>query len=109
MQISKVFSVFLKAVPGYIICQQTQRKRNCYSLKNRLDGKKRFDNLGQEFISYELHSTGDSHQLVSCMSTGENTARWALLYKDTFYRQVVEMYYNATLFSGVMGDGDTVT
>ena len=93
----------------YYLSTDTTQKETVILKKNRLDGKMPFDNLEQEFISQELHSTGDSHQLVSCMSTGENKARWALLYKDTFYRQVVEMYYSATLFSGVMGDGDTVT
>ena len=91
----------------YYLSTDTQQKETV-TLKNRLQGKMRFDNLEQEFISYELHSNTDSQQLVRCMATGENTARWALLYKDTFYRQVAEMYYSASLFSGVMGNGDTV-
>jgi hypothetical protein len=79
------------------------------TIKNKLEGKMRFDNLEQEFISYELHSDKDSIQLIRCMATGENTARWSLLYKDSFYRQVAELYYSSSLFSGIMGNGDTVT
>ncbi len=92
----------------YYLATDTLKKETVV-LKNRMAGKMRFDNLEQEFISYELHSTIDSQQLVRCMATGENTARWALLYKDSIYRQVAEMYYSASLFSGVMGNGDTVT
>ncbi|MFM7765340.1 MAG: hypothetical protein ACKO6I_06725 [Sphingomonadales bacterium] len=83
-------------------------QRETVILKNKQEGKMRFDNLEQEFISYELHSTRDSQQLVRCMATGENTARFALLHKDTFFRQVAEMYYSSSLFSGIMGNGDTV-
>ncbi len=91
----------------YYLAKDTQQKETVV-LKHKLEGKMRFDNLEQEFISYELHSSIDSQQLVRCMATGENTARWALLSKDTFYRQIAEMYYSAALFSGVMGNGDTV-
>ena len=91
----------------YYLSTDTQQKETVL-LKNRLQGKMRFDNLEQEFISYELHSSTDSQQLIRCMATGENTARWAMLYKDTFYRQVAEMYYSSSRFSGVMGNGDTV-
>ena len=102
-----IFSFTEGSTWTYYLSTDTSKKETVV-LKNKLEGKMRFDNLDQEFVSYELHSSTDSQQLVRCMATGENTARWAMLYKDTFYRQVAEMYYSATLFSGVMGNGDTV-
>ena len=103
----RIFSFPEGSVWEYYLSTDTSQKE-IVTLINKLQGKMRFDNLEPESISYELQSTADSHQLIRCMATGENTARWALLYKDTFYRQVAEMYYSASRFSGVLGNGDTV-
>lgn len=78
------------------------------TVKNQREGVMGWEDIEQEFFTYELVSDYDSQQIVRAVATDYSTGRWALLYKDTAYRQVAELYYNSNQISGVQGNNDTV-
>jgi len=78
------------------------------TVQNFREGKMGWEDIEQDFFTYDLHSDYDSLQIVRAIATDYTTGRWALLYKDTAYRQVAELYYNSNQISGVQGNNDTV-
>lgn len=67
-----------------------------------------WEDLVQEFFTYNLTSDIDSPMIVRTVATADFAARWALLRRDTGFKQIAELFYTSAQLSGVGGNNDTV-
>ena len=93
---------------NYYLYNDTNVKETI-QLSNLVKGIMYWEDMEQEFFTYNLNSSIDSQMIVRAAATPDNTGRWALLYNQNNFRQIAELYYNTNQIGGVQGNNDTVT
>lgn len=92
---------------NYILASDTNVKETVM-VQNLKEGQMFWEDIVQDFFTYELSSNTDSLQIIRAIASDYNTGRWAMLYRDTTFKQVGELYYAASQIGGVQGNNDTV-